>query len=55
MALSTYELRTSIAVSDIQEAVAFYEGKLGLPPLSPVPAPTSPTAAVSTARVAGPL
>ena len=30
MPLSTYELRTSIAVSDIQNAVAFYEGKLGL-------------------------
>lgn len=30
MPLSTYELRTSIAVSDIQKAVAFYEGKLGL-------------------------
>lgn len=31
MPLSTYDLRTSIAVSDIQRAVAFYEGKLGLP------------------------
>lgn len=31
MPLSDYELRTSIAVSDIGEAVAFYEGKLGLP------------------------
>ncbi|WP_433346357.1 VOC family protein [Micromonospora sp. CA-111912] len=30
MPLSTYHLRTSIAVSDIQRAVAFYEGKLGL-------------------------
>jgi catechol 2,3-dioxygenase-like lactoylglutathione lyase family enzyme len=30
MPLSTYQLRTSIAVSDIQKAVAFYEGKLGL-------------------------
>ena len=30
MPLSTYQLRTSIAVSDIQAAVAFYEGKLGL-------------------------
>ncbi|MBE1490884.1 catechol 2,3-dioxygenase-like lactoylglutathione lyase family enzyme [Plantactinospora soyae] len=28
--MSTYHLRTSIAVSDIQKAVAFYEGKLGL-------------------------
>jgi catechol 2,3-dioxygenase-like lactoylglutathione lyase family enzyme len=30
MPLSTYHLRASIAVSDIQKAVAFYEGKLGL-------------------------
>jgi catechol 2,3-dioxygenase-like lactoylglutathione lyase family enzyme len=28
--LSDFHLRTSIAVSDIQRAVAFYEGKLGL-------------------------
>ncbi|MEV4253979.1 VOC family protein [Spirillospora sp. NPDC049652] len=31
--MSAYQVRTSIAVSDIQEAVAFYEGKLGLRPL----------------------
>ena len=31
MALSDYRLNASIAVSDIQQAVAFYEGKLGLP------------------------
>jgi catechol 2,3-dioxygenase-like lactoylglutathione lyase family enzyme len=31
MALSNYHLNASIAVSDIQQAVAFYEGKLGLP------------------------
>jgi catechol 2,3-dioxygenase-like lactoylglutathione lyase family enzyme len=31
MALSDYHLNASIAVSDIQQAVAFYEGKLGLP------------------------
>ncbi|MBO3751161.1 VOC family protein [Streptosporangiaceae bacterium NEAU-GS5] len=37
MPLSTYHLRTSIAVSDIQEAVAFYEGKLGLPLLQSGP------------------
>jgi hypothetical protein len=30
MALSRYQLRASIAVSDIHQAVAFYEGKLGL-------------------------
>jgi catechol 2,3-dioxygenase-like lactoylglutathione lyase family enzyme len=37
MPLSTYELRTSVAVSDIQKAVAFYEGKLGLQPLESGP------------------
>jgi catechol 2,3-dioxygenase-like lactoylglutathione lyase family enzyme len=31
MPLSAYHLRASIAVSDIRTAVAFYEGKLGLP------------------------
>jgi len=31
MALSDYRLNASIAVSDIAQAVAFYEGKLGLP------------------------
>ena len=30
MPLNDFELRASIAVSDIQRAVAFYEGKLGL-------------------------
>jgi catechol 2,3-dioxygenase-like lactoylglutathione lyase family enzyme len=33
MPLSRYHLRTSVAVSDIRTAVAFYEGKLGLPVL----------------------
>jgi catechol 2,3-dioxygenase-like lactoylglutathione lyase family enzyme len=33
MPLSDYPLNASIAVSDIQQAVAFYEGKLGLTPL----------------------
>lgn len=37
MPLSTYELRTSVAVSDIQNAVGFYEGKLGLQPLESGP------------------
>jgi catechol 2,3-dioxygenase-like lactoylglutathione lyase family enzyme len=37
MALGAYELRTSIAVSDIQQAVEFYEGKLGLQPLQSGP------------------
>jgi catechol 2,3-dioxygenase-like lactoylglutathione lyase family enzyme len=30
MPLSRYQLRTSIAVSDIQKAIEFYEGQLGL-------------------------
>jgi catechol 2,3-dioxygenase-like lactoylglutathione lyase family enzyme len=37
MPLSSYHVRTSIAVSDIREAVAFYEGKLGLPVLQSGP------------------
>jgi catechol 2,3-dioxygenase-like lactoylglutathione lyase family enzyme len=37
MPLNTYHVRTSIAVSDIQKAVAFYEGKLGLPVLESGP------------------
>jgi catechol 2,3-dioxygenase-like lactoylglutathione lyase family enzyme len=37
MPLSMYRLRSSIAVSDIQQAVAFYEGKLGLPVLQSGP------------------
>jgi catechol 2,3-dioxygenase-like lactoylglutathione lyase family enzyme len=32
MSLSSYEVRTSIAVSDIAQAAEFYEGKLGLTP-----------------------
>jgi catechol 2,3-dioxygenase-like lactoylglutathione lyase family enzyme len=30
MPLSAHHMRTSVAVSDIQQAIAFYEGKLGL-------------------------
>lgn len=37
MPLSDFHLRASIAVSDIQRAVAFYEGKLGLPALQSGP------------------
>ncbi len=33
MPLGAYQVRASIAVSDIDRAVAFYEGKLGLPAL----------------------
>src|SRR5690349_14604983 len=40
MPLSAYHVRTSIAVSDIQQAVAFYEGKLGLPVLRSGPSAT---------------
>ena len=37
MPLSDFRLRASIAVSDIQRAVAFYEGKLGLQALQSGP------------------
>jgi catechol 2,3-dioxygenase-like lactoylglutathione lyase family enzyme len=37
MPLSAYQIRTSIAVSDINKAVAFYEGKLGLEALQTGP------------------
>jgi catechol 2,3-dioxygenase-like lactoylglutathione lyase family enzyme len=33
MSLSTYELRASVAVSDMARAREFYEGRLGLAPL----------------------
>jgi len=42
MPLSAYHLRTSIAVSDIHQAAAFYEGKLGLPVLG-----SGPSAAIA--------
>jgi catechol 2,3-dioxygenase-like lactoylglutathione lyase family enzyme len=37
MPLSEHHLRASIAVSDIQKAIAFYEGKLGLQALQSGP------------------
>jgi len=40
MPLSSCPLRASIAVSDIQQAVAFYEGKLGLVALQSGPSAT---------------
>ncbi|SDJ08723.1 hypothetical protein SAMN05444157_1668 [Frankineae bacterium MT45] len=40
MPLSDFEVRASIAVSDIQRAVAFYEGILGLPALQSGPSAT---------------
>jgi catechol 2,3-dioxygenase-like lactoylglutathione lyase family enzyme len=41
MPLSNFHLRTSIAVSDIGRAVAFYEGKLGLQALRSGPSANS--------------
>jgi catechol 2,3-dioxygenase-like lactoylglutathione lyase family enzyme len=43
MPLSDYHVRASIAVSDIGRAVAFYEGRLGLQPLSSGPSATIPS------------
>ncbi len=37
MPLSAYPLRTLVAVSDLQQAIVFYEGKLGLPVLQSGP------------------
>lgn len=37
MVLSRHQVRASIAVSDIHRAIAFYEGKLGLPALASGP------------------
>ncbi|NUP13209.1 MAG: VOC family protein [Polyangiaceae bacterium] len=42
MPLSNHEVRASIAVSNIDEAVAFYEGKLGLKPLMSCPSADIP-------------
>lgn len=42
MPLSAHHLRTSIAVTDIGRAVAFYEGKLGLTALRSGPSATIP-------------
>jgi catechol 2,3-dioxygenase-like lactoylglutathione lyase family enzyme len=42
MPLSAHPLRTSIAVSDIERAVAFYEGRLGLPRASSGPSAAIP-------------
>ena len=42
MPLSAHHLRASIAVTDIHQAIAFYEGKLGLPLLS-----SGPSAAIT--------
>jgi catechol 2,3-dioxygenase-like lactoylglutathione lyase family enzyme len=37
MSLSSYTVRTSIAVSDLAAATGFYEGKLGLSPVGDQP------------------
>jgi catechol 2,3-dioxygenase-like lactoylglutathione lyase family enzyme len=42
MPLSDFQLRASIAVSDIERAVEFYEGKLGLQPLRSGPSARIP-------------
>ena len=42
MPLSDFHLRASVAVSDIQRAVAFYEGKLGLQALRAGPSANVP-------------
>jgi catechol 2,3-dioxygenase-like lactoylglutathione lyase family enzyme len=42
MALSDFPLRASVAVSDIQRAAAFYEGKLGLPVMRSGPSAAIP-------------
>jgi hypothetical protein len=42
MPSSAHHLRTSVAVSDIRQAVAFDEGKLGLRPLR-----SGPSAAIA--------
>ncbi|WP_422770526.1 VOC family protein [Plantactinospora sp. WMMC1484] len=52
MPLSSHHLRTSIAVSDIQQAVAFYEGKLGLPALRSGPSAEGIGARAGGGRIA---
>jgi len=42
MPLGDFHLRASIAVSDIEQAVTFYEGKLGLQALYSGPSATIP-------------
>jgi catechol 2,3-dioxygenase-like lactoylglutathione lyase family enzyme len=44
MALSDFPLRASIAVSDIRQAIEFYEGRLGLEALESGPSATIPDA-----------
>ncbi len=44
MPLSDHDVRASVAVSDIEQAVAFYEGKLGLQALESGPSAAIPDA-----------
>ena len=54
MPLSNYQVRASIAVSDIQKAIAFYEGKLGLPVLRSGPSADIPDASRVYGSAGGP-
>jgi catechol 2,3-dioxygenase-like lactoylglutathione lyase family enzyme len=54
MPLSDHHLHASIAVSDIQKAVAFYEGKLGLSALKAGPSAHIPDASRTYGSGGGP-
>ncbi|WP_173098106.1 VOC family protein [Actinomadura verrucosospora] len=54
MPLSAYELRTSVAVSDIRTAAAFYEGRLGLQALRSGPSARIPDGSRVYASGGGP-
>jgi catechol 2,3-dioxygenase-like lactoylglutathione lyase family enzyme len=54
MPLSDFPLRASIAVSDIQRAIAFYEGSLGLQPLQSGPSASIPDGSRVYASGGGP-
>ena len=54
MPLSDFPLRASIAVSDIQRAVEFYEGKLGLQALRSGPSAKIPDGSRVYASAGGP-
>jgi catechol 2,3-dioxygenase-like lactoylglutathione lyase family enzyme len=54
MPLSDFQLRPSIAVSDIQRAVAFYEGRLGLQALESGPSAKIPDGSRIYASGGGP-
>ncbi|WP_426501952.1 VOC family protein [Dactylosporangium sp. McL0621] len=54
MPLNAYPVRTSIAVSDIRRAVAFYEGRLGLEPVQSGPSAHIPDGSRVYASGGGP-